>query len=244
MPGYETPMFLPAGDQALVVEFGDEIDPDLNAVVHRAVGAIEEAAIDGVVETVPTYRSLLVYYDPLQVAPDDIEAAIRGLRLDEEAGSRSRRVVEVPTLYGNEFGPDLSFVAENAGLTEDEVIRIHSGADYLVYAMGFSPGFPYLGGLDPRLTTPRLESPRTLVPAGSVGIAETQTGVYPVASPGGWQIIGRTPIRMFDPRSESPSVLDAGDFVRFVPIEDADAFGAIEHQVEERTYVVKTRTAS
>ena len=129
-------------------------------------------------------------------------------------------------------------------MSEQEVVEIHSGADYLVYAMGFSPGFPYLGGLDPRLNTPRLKSPRTSIPAGSVGIAETQTGVYPVASPGGWQLIGRTPLRLFDAESESPAVIQPGDRVRFVPIDDEAAFEEISSRVQDGSYVIGTRSES
>ena len=242
MGAYDQPVLMPAGDQAVVVEYGDEIDPEINSIVHRAVAAIKGADIDGVVEVVPTYRSALVYYDPFQVTFDDIAAALRGLSLDSGEAEDVRRVVEIPTLYGGDYGPDLPFVASNAGMSEQDLVEIHSGTDYLVYAMGFSPGFPYLGGLDPRLDTPRLKSPRTSIPAGSVGIAETQTGVYPVASPGGWQLIGRTPIKLFDSESESPAAIHPGDRVRFVPIEGESAFEELGQRVEDGSYVIKTRS--
>ena len=157
------------------------------------------------------------------------------------AESGGQRIVEIPTLYGGEFGPDIGFVAENAGMSESDVIEIHSGADYLVYAMGFSPGFPYLGGLDPRLNTPRLTTPRTLIPGGSVGIAETQTGAYPVASPGGWQLIGRTPLKLFEPESDPPAIINAGDLVRFIALADEDAFLEVERRVRDGSYSVVTR---
>ena len=226
--GLEDALFLPAGDQAVVVEFGSEIDPAINALVHGTARAIADAQergdLYGVTETVPTYRSLLVYYDPMLTTLDALESDIRALDAGADSSSGESRIVELPTLYGGEHGPDLAFVAENAGLSEEEVIAIHSGTDYPVYTMGFSPGFPYLGGLDDRLHTPRLESPRTLIPAGSVGIAESQTGIYPVASPGGWRLIGRSPLRLFDPNAYPPTVIDAGDKVRFVPLEDEDAY--------------------
>ena len=241
MPTYDQPVLMPAGDLAIVVEYGDEISPDINSIVHRAVAAIERADIDGVVEVVPTYRSALVYYDPFQVAFDDISAELRGLSLDSGEIEDTPRIVEIPTLYGGDYGPDLAFVAHNAGMSEQDVVEIHSGTDYLVYAMGFSPGFPYLGGLDPRLDTPRLKSPRTSIPAGSVGIAETQTGVYPVASPGGWQLIGRTPLRLFDAESESPAAIHPGDRVRFVPIDAEPAFEEISRRVQDGSYVIRTR---
>ncbi len=237
----QKPIFLPSGDRAIVVEFGSVIDPDVNALVHRTAAAIERAQLDGVIELVPTYRSLTLHYDPSLTRQNTLQQAILALDIDEVGVSGGQRVVEIPTLYGGEYGPDIGFVAENAGMAESEVIRIHSGAAYLVYAMGFSPGFPYLGGLDPRLDTPRLKTPRTLIPGGSVGIAETQTGVYPVASPGGWQLIGRTPLRLFDPESDPPSVINAGDRVRFVPLAGEEEYMRIEQQVQDGTYSVASR---
>ncbi len=225
----------------MVIEFGSEIDPEINALVHRATAAIERAELDGVIELVPTYRSLMVHYDPSLVHPDALQNTILSLDMNEMAESGGQRIVEIPTLYGGDFGPDIGFVAENAGMSESEVITIHSSADYLVYAMGFSPGFPYLGGLDPRLNTPRLTTPRTLIPGGSVGIAETQTGAYPVASPGGWQLIGRTPLKLFEPESDPPAIINAGDRVRFVPLANEDAFLEIENQVQDGSYSVASR---
>lgn len=233
--------FLPAGDQAVVIEFGSVIDPEINALVHSTAAAIDASAIDGVLEMVPTYRSLLVYYDPLEVSLPELQEQVSGLVLGDDESRDEFRIVEIPTLYGGEHGPDLEFVAENAGMAESEVIALHSGTDYLVYTMGFSPGFPYLGGLDTKLHTPRLPSPRTLIPAGSVGIAETQTGVYPVASPGGWRLIGRSPLRLFDPFASPPTVINAGDRVRFVPLADAAAYDDIDWQVKEGTYSAVTR---
>lgn len=236
------PVFLPSGDRAMVVEFGSEIDPEINALVHRATAAIERAELDGVVELVPTYRSLMLHFDPSLTRYDTLQQAILDLDMDEGGAAGSQqRVVEIPTLYGGEYGPDIGFVAENAGMSESEVIEIHSGSDYLVYAMGFSPGFPYLGGLDPRLNTPRLTTPRTLIPGGSVGIAETQTGAYPVASPGGWQLIGRTPLKLFEPESDPPAIINAGDRVRFVSLANEDAFLEIENQVQDGSYSVAIR---
>ena len=235
------PQFLHAGDQAIVVEFGSVIDPEINALVHRTAAAIDASDIDGVLEMVPTYRSLLVYYDPLEVSLPDLQGQISGLAIGDDESRDEFRIVEIPTLYGGEHGPDLEFVAQNAGMAESEVIALHSGTDYLVYTMGFSPGFPYLGGLDAKLHTPRLPSPRTLIPAGSVGIAETQTGVYPVASPGGWRLIGRSPLKLFDPYASPPTVINAGDRVRFAPLENTDAYDDIDRRVKEGTYSTVTR---
>ena len=224
---YDELLFLPAGDQALVVEVGGDISPETNGRVCSLAAAIEGSETVGVVEVVPTYRSLLVYYDPEEVTAAGLEDAIRQLEVGlEEHTKQDSNVVQVPTLYGGEHGPDLEFVARHAGLSVDEVVSIHSGADYLVYMMGFSPGFAYLGGLSDALATPRLATPRPVIPAGSVGIAESQTGVYPVASPGGWRLIGQTPLRMFDPQRGQPTLLSAGDSVRFVPV-DAGEFESI-----------------
>ena len=144
----------------------------------------------------------------------------------EEGG----RVVELPVLYGGEYGPDIEKVAEHAGMAVDEMIGLHSGTGYLVYMLGFTPGFPYLGGLDDRLATPRVATPRLRIPAGSVGIAESQTGVYPLTSPGGWNIIGRTPLALFDPTREPPSLLAPGDVVRFVPLDGPEEYARVAEE--------------
>ena len=234
---YETPNFLPAGDQAIVVELGDAIDPKINRRVHDLVRAIEGQDVPGVVDLLPTYRSLLVQYDPMQVSYSDLQDRLAEIERDlGESTAGASRTVQIPTLYQGEHAPDLQFVAEHAGLTTDEVIELHSGTDYLVYMMGFTAGFPYLGGLSERLITPRLDTPRAEIPAGSVGIAESQTGVYPVSSPGGWRLIGRTPVKMFDARRDAPSLLAAGDFVRFVPLPDDGEYRRILELVEADEY--------
>ena len=241
---YTEPLFLPAGDQAIVVELGDSIEPETNRRVRDLMIAIEHAAVPGISDLVPSYRSLLVYYDPLTVPFQELQEELERVEgsLDKRVLEKPR-VVHIPTLYGGEYGSDLEFVARHAGLDADEVIDIHSGTDYLVYMMGFSPGFPYLGGLSQRIHSPRLKTPRTEIPAGSVGIAESQTGVYPIASPGGWRLIGRTPLRMFDPLTEPPALLSAGDYVRFVPVATEDEYLAIKGQVERGEYVVVSEAA-
>ena len=236
---YDKPQFFPAGDLALVVELGDAISPEINRKVRSLTDALEEGSIPGVFDFLPTYRSVLVYYDPLAVTSGEVRDGIeRLLESAEITDTGARHIVHIPTLYGGDMGPDIAFVAQHNGIDEREVVRIHSGADYLVYMMGFSPGFAYLGGLDERLATPRLQCPRTEIPAGAVGIAETQTGVYPVASPGGWQLIGRTPLKLFDPARERPVLLSAGDYVRFVPLESQEAYDDILRQVESGEYLV------
>lgn len=240
---YAEPRFLPAGDAAIVVELGDAIRPAINRRVRSLSLALENGSVPGVFDFLPTYRSVLVYYDPLSISPAAVQSQIaRLLQSPDAEAAANPRVALIPTLYGGDMGPDIGFVASHAGITEQEVIAIHSATDYLIYMMGFSPGFAYLGGLDERLTTPRLESPRTQIPAGAVGIAESQTGVYPVASPGGWQLIGRTPLRLFDPARQPPALLSAGDYVRFTPLADRAEYDALLRQVELGDYRITQET--
>lgn len=212
--------FLDGGESCLVVELGDAIDLAVNRQV-RALGlALEQARVKGVLEAVPTYRSLAIYYDPLTIDREALRAQVGTLygSLGDQ-DDQTPRVVEVPTVYGGAYGPDLEFVARHSGLAPDEVIRLHAEPIYHVYMLGFMAGFPYLGDLAERLAVPRLSTPRLKVPAGSVGIGGRQTGIYPVESPGGWRIIGRTPVRLFDPSAEPPIPILPGDKVRFVRIE-------------------------
>ncbi|MFQ5842911.1 MAG: 5-oxoprolinase subunit PxpB, partial [Thermodesulfobacteriota bacterium] len=213
--------YLPAGDEGLLIEFGNEIHPDTHHRVCTMARAIEEATIQGVEEIIPSYRSVLVAYDPLVIGFKDLTNRVKRIETSVSHGKvPEHRRIEIPSLYGGEFGPDLDFVARHHGLTPEEVIRIHSSQDYLVYMLGFTPGFPYLGGNLEEIATPRLKTPRIKVPAGSVGIAENQTGIYPIESPGGWRIIGRTPLKLFNPLQPPHFLLAAGDMVRFIPIDD------------------------
>lgn len=218
------PTISPVGDRAISIDFGQVIDPTINRHIRQTIERIKELQLDGIIELVPTYCALLVEYDAMLYSYSDICNIIEPT-LEEGMTDTTNElvtVVEVPTVYGGEFGPDLSFVASHNHLSEDEVISIHSGTNYLVYMLGFIPGFTYLGGMDPRIATPRLSSPRTLIPAGSVGIAGEQTGTYPSDSPGGWQIIGRTPVTMYDMSKAQAALLKAGDYVRYVPIDESE----------------------
>jgi len=227
---YDPPRLLPAGDSALLIEFGDEIDPAINAQVHALARTLSEHPLPGLGEPVPTYRSVLLHYDPLQLSFTEVTAlAGEALARMKTRPRPEPRVVEIPVCYGGEFGPDLEFVARHNDLSPEEVIRLHSTTLYPVYMLGFSPGFAYLGGVPKAIATPRLSTPRTEVPAGSVGIAGEQTGIYPIATPGGWQLIGRTPLRLFDPQRDPPALLRPGDRVRFIPI-DPDRFAALWEQ--------------
>jgi len=211
----------PLGDSALLITLGDEIDAHLNQRVHALASLIDSSPLAGVVEAVPAYATLLVHYDPLALSYSQLADWIRA-RLDavDSAAARAPRRIEVPTRYN---GLDLEMVTASHALTTADVIRLHSGRDYLVYMMGFTPGFPYMGTLDEAIVTPRLETPRTLVRAGTVAIAGAQTGIYPLDSPGGWNLIGWTPLKLFDPAGELPFLFAPGDTVRFVPMDGGDA---------------------
>jgi len=220
--GQRFPRVVPAGDSAILIELGSEIAPEISSMVFALTDLVKDAGLNSGLEVLPTYRSVLVYYDPLVSSYVEMFDAVNGAleRLVEPVnGNSSVKIIEIPVVYGGDDGPDLDFVANHAGITEDAVIELHSGTEYRVYMLGFSPGFPYLGGLDERIAAPRLKTPRVLVPAGSVGIAESQTGVYPDAGPGGWRIIGRTSVPLFDVNSSTPSLITPATKVRFIPVD-------------------------
>lgn len=225
------------GDKALIVEFGNAINLEVNRKVHALNEAVSRAKLSGVGECVPTYRSLLITYNPAVLSFEEMVSRIKGVEkaLDTLVVEAKERKATIPVVYGGDFGPDLAYVAQYHRLKESEVIRIHSEHEYVVYMIGFIAGFPYLGELPKEIATPRLASPRIRVPEGSVGIAEKQTGIYPCEAPGGWQIIGRTPIKLFDASWGSPALLQAGDRVKFRPI-SADEFEQIRSAVLQQDY--------
>jgi inhibitor of KinA len=215
------PRFLPTGDVGFLVQFGDRIDPEIHEIVRKTLKILRETPLEGIVEIVPSPRSILIVYDPLRITIDQLRKEVlnvgKGL---EEIAVPPAETIEVPVVYGGEYGPDLDFVAKNNNLTPEEVVKIHTSGNYLVYANYL--GFPLLGGLSKRLITPRLKTPRTSVPAGSVGIANDQTGVYAVEQPGGWQLIGRTPLKLYNPRQEDPFLIKVGSFLKFKKITEAE----------------------
>ena len=216
---------LPLGDRAIQVVLGDAPDEPTRLRVAAARARLAARRIPGVVECLAGFTTLTVHYEleserAYRIVAAAVEAALAGAQAAE--AEEGERLVEIPVCYGGGQGPDLALVAAHAGMTPEEVIATHSGAEYRVHFLGFIPGFPYLVGLDPRLTTPRRDTPRTAVPAGSVGIGGVQTGVYPMESPGGWQLIGRTPLRLFDPHATPPALLHPGDRVRFRPVDAAE----------------------
>ena len=208
-----------AGDAALVVEFEERIDPAVSARGSALAEAVIAERLAGILDVVPTYRSVTVYFDPLHTDQQKLSATLRRLADSVEERDVPRRPpITIPVCYGGDFGPDLAAVASFAGISEADVVAIHAGATYRVLMLGFMPGFSYMGVVDARIAAPRLETPRPRVPRGSVGIAKDQTGIYPSETPGGWQLIGRTPVRPFDLTRPDPFLLHAGDEVRFTPI--------------------------
>jgi len=220
------------GDRLLVVELGEVMDAAVNARVHTCAHLVEAAALPGVREVVPAISSFGIHVDPARIVLADlVDLVERALaRADEQPLERedAPRTVTIPVRYGGEFGPDLPDVAAWAGLSEDEVCERHAGSSYRVFMLGFSPGFAYLGLVDSSIAAPRLEVPRVRVPAGAVGIAGRQTGVYPRTGPGGWRIIGRTSLSLFDPAADPPARLRPGQAVRFVPVRDDAVLGAMQ----------------
>ncbi len=224
----------PVGDSAILISFGDVICPTINRKIQRVIESIHDMKDPAIYELIPAYTSLMIEYDALTYSYGELKSKLDPvLAITVDISEEDTvTVIEIPTLYGGDYGPDLSFVAKYHTMSEDDVISIHSGTDYLVYMLGFIPGFAYLGGMDTRIATPRLQAPRQSIPAGSVGIAGEQTGIYPSQSPGGWQIIGRTPVVMYDLERETPSLLSAGQYVRYVPI-DEETFHFIEASGQE-----------
>ena len=216
MIGVSELRFYPAGDSALVAEFGQSIDERINEQVHHMAKWLQGSSVPGVVEVLPTFRSLMVFYDPLKISYKKLCKKLQTCPpLTENRAAAEKRILEVPCWYG---GPDLDDMEELTGLPREQIIEIHSSVDYKIYMMGFLPGFVYLGGLDPRICAPRLPTPRTRIEPGSVGIGGNPTGVYPVASPGGWRILGYTPLKFYDPSGKDPILCKAGEYIRFVPV--------------------------
>jgi len=211
------------GDRALLVELGDDVDLKTNNRVRELFVSIKTDPLEGVLETIPSYRSLLLIFDPLKTTLSLLQNRIQQLlqTLDPSQLPDPRKI-EIPVVYGSEYGPDLEWVAGYHGITPDEVIRLHTAHAYHVYMIGFMPGFPYMGELPKTLITPRRETPRTVVPRGSVALAQAQTGIYSTQSPGGWQIIGRTPLMLFDSERWPPALLEMGDLVKFFAIDEEE----------------------
>ena len=227
---------LTAGDSSILLQFGNTIDPAINRKIAATVQLMREQHINGVTDVIPAFCSLLINYDPRVISYEQIRGRMEALvKIDVTAGDTRKRVFEIPVCYGGVYGPDIQNIADHAGMSVEEVIQIHTSRDYLIYMLGFLPGFTYLGGLDERIHTPRLANPRIRIPAGSVGIGGSQTGIYPMDSPGGWQLMGMTPVKTYDPDREVPILVEAGDYIRFVAI-DEDEFHRIKELVDKNEY--------
>jgi len=238
---YEKIKYLTAGDRSLVIEFGDEIEEGVNSKIRSLTLSLEREGIIGIIETIPTYRSLMVIYDPMIIELDELIDKVKSIMAKmDEIKLPNPKVIEIPTLYGGEYGPDIEIVAQHNHISIGDVINIHTSLEYLIYMIGFTPGFPYLGGMNDKIATPRLQTPRTKIPVGSVGIAGNQTGIYPIESPGGWQLIGRTPVKLYDPYRKEPVLLNAGDYIKFVQINEME-FKNIEILEKEGKYKVIAR---
>ena len=227
---------LTVGDSSVLVEFGKEISPEINARIATMVKLVKVQQIEGIVDMIPSFCALLINYDSRVITYAKLKKRLADvLKIDAKAENVASQVFEIPVCYGGQYGPDMTNLKEHAGLSEEEIIAIHSGSDYLIYMLGFLPGFPYLGGLDERIHIPRLASPRIKIPAGSVGIGGAQTGIYPLDSPGGWQLLGQTPVKTYDPERETPILFEAGDYIRFVPVSEVE-YLEIEKQVNANEY--------
>ncbi len=228
--GYESPfpICVPAGDSAVLVYLGDKLDLNINNQVHALARILMQDPLDGFVESVPGYSSLMVVYDPLKITYIKVQSwVLQNLEVMDDTPPLQLAHISIPVVYGGEFGPDLEFVASYNHLTTQEVIAVHASATYPVHFIGFLPGFPYLGGMDSSIATPRLETPRALIRAGSVGIAGGQTGIYPLDSPAGWRIIGWTPVKLFDASRAQPALLKPGDLVKLNPVSAKEANDAV-----------------
>lgn len=228
--------FSPLGDSAIRIAFGETISIEINRKIISFCELLKSEPPLGLVEWTPSYTAVTVFYNPTKTSYKNLVSQLSNLleNLNNTVLTKARRVI-VPVCYGGEFGPDLDYVATHNNLTNGEVIEIHSSSDYLIYMLGFTPGFPYMGGMSKKISTPRLAVPRQNVPSGSVGVAGDQTGIYSLTTPGGWQIIGRTPLVLYDSTREQPSLFEAGDYVRFKPINKIQ-FEEITRLVEKQPF--------
>jgi len=232
--------FEPMGDKGILIKLEQKISSEISAKIRQFTASLEKCPNPAILEIIPAYASICIIYDPLIMDYDGVKKLLSDfLESSVSRGLTNATVFEIPVLYNYETGPDLGFVSEHSGLSVEEVVRVHTSVEYLIYMLGFAPGFPYLGGMDDRISAPRLKVPRKKITPGSVGIAGKQTGMYPIESPGGWQLIGQTPIKLYDPARTPPVYYNAGDYIKYKAI-DENTFGHIQELVKKGVYEVKT----
>lgn len=226
------PKIMVISDNSIIIEYPPVISQEINSNIRSLAKAVKKSLSQEIVDIIPAYHNIIIGYDCLLVDPkilcDKISALVSGIK---ESDADEKEIVEFPVCYESPYGLDIEDVCNIHNISKEELIRKHTAPEYLVYMIGFTPGFPYLGGMDESLATPRKKEPRSKIPAGSVGIAGSQTGVYPIASPGGWQIIGRTPLKLFDPYRDNPVMIEAGQYIKYVSI-SAEEFEKIESSLE------------
>lgn len=215
--------YIPSGDSVFLVRFGNEISEEINRKLRAYFLVLEKENIPGIIECIPSYADLMVLYDPVKIGYKELLPLLKGVAENcDNIEIPKARTIEIPVWYAGEFGVNLEAVSSHTGLSEKEIIKYHTQNKYLVYMLGFTPGFCYLGGMNSKIAAPRKEIPSQKILAGSVGIAGEQTGIYPIDSPGGWQIIGRTPLRLFDPNRKPEFLIKAGDYLKFYPISEKE----------------------
>ncbi len=225
-----------AGDSSVLIKFKQEVNPEINRKITSLVRLVHDQQIEGIIDMTPAFCSLLINYEPRIISYRKLCKRMNDLlKMDVKSSVEKKRIYEIPVCYGGEYGPDLENMAKLANMSVQELIDIHTSSDYLIYMLGFLPGFCYLGGLDERIHTPRLANPRVKIPAGSVGIGGSSTGIYPMDSPGGWQLMGMTPVKTYDPDKETPILLHAGDYIRFIPVSE-DEYKRIKELVNNNQY--------
>jgi len=233
-------VYLWAGDSAIIIKAGSEISVEINRTITALLTRIEKENISGITDFIPSYNELMICYDTAITGFDKLKEALVPLVAGKEETAMSEtKTILVPVTYGGVYGPDLEDVATHNKLSAHDIIKIHSSASYLVYMLGFTPGFCYLGGMDQRIAMPRKQTPRLKIPEGAVGIADQQTGIYPIESPGGWQLIGQTPLKLFDAHRKPEFLFNMGDTLRFVPVTETE-YNVIKAEVENGRYMLKT----
>ena len=232
----DSPIIEATSDSFLVVKYQDEITAEINGKVHSLYTLLNNNLDKGILDLIPSYNSILIQYNPFHISFLNLKQLVENHISNPSKTGSKQTVIDIPVLYGGKYGQDLDYVAEHNHLTNNQVIEIHSKPNYLVYMLGFTPGFPYLGGMDESIATSRLTTPRTSIPAGSVGIADKQTGIYPSESPGGWRLIGKTPLTLFDHTQNPPSLIMPGNLIRFVPLKSIEEYEKISKLVTTNKY--------